>query len=304
LITGCSSGLGRALAEAAASVGDRVLATARRPETLDRLRDDWPDRIVPAALDIRDPEACAAAVGTARDRLGGLDVVVHNAGYGLFGAVEEVSDAELRDQFETVVFGTWRLTREVLPMLRAQGGGRLLIVSSVAGRMAFPGLGAYTSAKFALEGMAETLALELAGTGVGVTLLEPGGFATSYGRSVIEAAARVPAYAQALDPMLEGLRGLASLPTAGRPWDFAAAVLRFLDTDHGTLDPPLRLPVGEDAWELLLDAAERHLAETVAAAHLFRRQAGEDGEDGEVPAGAKAHVPARGRPIAHRGGAG
>jgi len=267
LITGCSTGLGRALAEAAAASGDQVLATARHPDTLDRLRADYPDRVDTCPLDIRDPAACAAAVETARERLGGLDVVVHNAGYGLFGAVEEVSDSELMAQFETVVFGTWRLTREVLPALRGQGSGLLLIVSSVAGRMAFPGLGAYTAAKFALEGMAETLALELAGTGVGVALLEPGGFATSYGRSVVTAKNHLPNYEPALRPTRAGLRGMAELPTIGRPADFAREVLRFVDADHH----PMRLPIGEDAWELLLDAAHRNLAELISTAQLTRR---------------------------------
>jgi NAD(P)-dependent dehydrogenase (short-subunit alcohol dehydrogenase family) len=264
LITGCSTGLGRALAEAACAHGDGVVATARQPSTLDPLVAAYPDSVAVCRLDVRDPADCEAAVRFAVEHLGGIDVLVNNAGYGQFGAVEEVSDAELEAQFATNVFGTWRLTRLVLPVRRAQRRGDILLLSSVAGRVAFPGLGAYTATKYALEGMAETLAIELAGTGVTVTALEPGGFATRYGESIVEPAGRLPEYEASTGPMLRGMRRLAEARTAGRPELFAATVLRLIE--HHTR--PIRLPIGTDAWRLILDAADRDRAQLLHARRI------------------------------------
>jgi NAD(P)-dependent dehydrogenase (short-subunit alcohol dehydrogenase family) len=264
LITGCSTGLGRALAEAVCACGDGVVMTARQPSTLDSLLATYPSSAVACRLDVRDPADCEAAVQLAVDRFGGIDVLVNNAGYGQFGAVEEVSDTELVAQFETNVFGTWRMTRLVLPIMRAQGRGDILLVSSVAGRVAFPGLGAYTATKYALEGMAETLAMELAGTGVTVTALEPGGFATQYGTSIVEPASRIKEYERAVGPMLQGMRRLAESRTAGPPELFAAIVLRLVE--HHTR--PVRLPIGADAWRLILDAADRDRAQLLHARRI------------------------------------
>ncbi|XUM02545.1 SDR family NAD(P)-dependent oxidoreductase [Streptomyces venezuelae ATCC 10712] len=148
------------MATAAARAGHELVVTARKTADLEELSAAWPGRIVPVPLELRDPVSCQEAVRTAVDRLGGLDVLVNNAGVGLFGAVEEVSDAELREQFEILVVGPWRLARLALPLMRAQGQGHIVNVSSIVGRMAFPGLGAYVAAKHALEGMSETLAVE------------------------------------------------------------------------------------------------------------------------------------------------
>jgi NAD(P)-dependent dehydrogenase (short-subunit alcohol dehydrogenase family) len=274
LISGCSTGLGRALAEAACAYGDSVVATARDLSTLDRLVAAYPDYAIPCRLDVREAADCEAAVKLAVDRLGGVDVLVNNAGYAQFGAVEEVSDEELQAQFATNLFGAWRMTRLVLPIMRAQRRGDVLVVSSVAGRMAFAGLGAYTATKYALEGMVETLAVELAGTGITVTALEPGGFATRYGASVVEPAARVPHYTQVVQPMLDGVRRLVDAPTAGQPELFAATVLRLVE-QHTR---PVRLPIGQDAWRLILDAGERDRAQLLHA----RRMAGSP----PLPAGA------------------
>jgi len=224
----------------------------------------FPDRVVPCRLDVRDPADCEAAVQLAVDRFGGIDVLVNNAGYGQFGAVEEISDAELAAQFATNVFGTWRLTRLVLPIMRAQRRGDILLLSSVAGRVAFPGLGAYTATKYALEGMAETLAVELAGTGVTVTALEPGGFATRYGMSVVEPASRISAYERTTGPVLRGMRALPEARTAGRPELFAAIVLRLVE--HHTR--PVRLPIGADAWRMILDASDRDRAHLLHARRI------------------------------------
>ncbi|MFI8363856.1 SDR family oxidoreductase [Streptomyces sp. JL4002] len=267
LVTGCSSGLGRALAAAAARAGDELAVTARKTADLEELAAAWPGRVVPVPLELRDAASCAEAVRIAADRLGGIDVLVNNAGVGLFGAVEEVSDSELRDQLETLVVGPWRLTRLVLPLMRAQGHGHIVNVSSVVGRMAFPGLGAYVAGKHALEGMSQALAVEAAPHNIRVTVLEPGMFATRYGTSMAEARRRVPAYDGTNREMLEGARGLAENPGTGRPEDFAAHVLDIVAAGAAT---PLRIPVGEDAYGYL-DEAERAYRADFAAARLLTR---------------------------------
>ncbi|WP_328303244.1 SDR family oxidoreductase [Streptomyces sp. NBC_00435] len=266
LITGCSSGLGHALATAAARSGDELAVTARKTADLEDLAAAWPGRITPIPLELRDAASCEEAVRTAAERLGGIDILVNNAGIGLFGAVEEVSDAELRDQLETLVVGPWRLARLVLPLMRAQGYGHVLNVSSVVGRMAFPGLGAYVAGKHALEGMSQALAIEAAPHNIRVTVLEPGMFATRYGTSMTESAQRVPAYDGTNREMLEGARGLADSPETGRPEDFAARVLEIVAADA----TPLRIPVGDDAYGYL-EVADQAYREEFAAARILTR---------------------------------
>lgn len=244
LVTGCSTGLGRALAEDLAQSGEKVIATARRPETLADLSGP---NVVTAALDVCDPAQSQAVVDLAVERFGGIDVLVNNAGYGQFGSVEEVSDDELRAQFETNVFGAWRLTRQVLPLWREQGGGRAIFVSSLSGSMPFPGLAAYTASKFALEGLAESLAQDAGMFGVKVTILQLGGFATSYGKSLRLPAQRIGEYAPVEDEMLAMTRGLADSGTATPPELFAKLVRRTVALEQ----PPMRLPFGEGAIEYL-----------------------------------------------------
>ncbi|MER5864859.1 SDR family oxidoreductase [Kitasatospora sp. NPDC002040] len=265
LITGCSSGLGLALAEAVAAAGDTVLATARKPATLEELSRRHPDRVLTAALDIRDPAQAEEAVALAADRFGGLDVLVNNAGNGLFGAVEEVADEELREQLETLVVGPWRLIRAVLPLMRAQGSGHIVNVSSLAGRMAFPGLGAYVTGKYALEGMSQALAAEVRPLGIRVSVVEPGGFATRYGSSVTETAHRIPVYAAQVDPMLDAMRQMESAPELSRPEYFAEVVRRLVAAEE---HPPLRVPVGPDAYAYL-GQVEQAARDELAAAEAF-----------------------------------
>ncbi|MFE4860489.1 SDR family oxidoreductase [Streptomyces sp. NPDC056670] len=267
LITGCSSGLGRALAAAAAEAGDDLAVTARKTADLEELAAAWPGRIVPVPLELRDATSCDEAVRTAVDRLGGIDVLVNNAAVGLFGAVEEVSDAELRDQLETLLVGPWRLTRRVLPLMRAQGHGHILNISSVVGRIAFPGLAAYVAGKHALEGMSQALAIEAAPHNIRVTVLEPGMFATRYGTSLAEARRRIPAYDGTNREMLEGTRGLVDNPDTGRPGDFAARVLDIVTAEGPT---PLRIPIGDDAYGYL-EADEQASREEFAAARIIAR---------------------------------
>jgi NAD(P)-dependent dehydrogenase (short-subunit alcohol dehydrogenase family) len=268
LVTGCSSGLGRALAVAAARRGDRVAATARKPAALDELVRAWPDLITPIALDLRDPGQCEQAVRTAVERLGGIDVLVNNAGSGLFGAVEEVGDAELREQLEVLLVGPWRLVRLVLPLMRAQRSGHIVNVSSLAGRVSVPGLAAYVTGKFALEGMSQALAGEVAEHGVRVTVVEPGGFATGYGTALTEAAHRLPAYASST-AMLGAFRSMADNQDLGRPEDFADAVLQLVGAEPGG---PLRVPIGADAFAYL-DAAEQAARAELAAARALAHPA-------------------------------
>lgn len=265
LVTGCSSGLGQALAAAAARAGHEVAVTARRTAALEDLVTAWPGRITPIALELRDAAQCEEAVRTAADRMGGIDVLVNNAGAGLFGAVEEVSDAEVRDQLETLVVGPWRLARLVLPLMRAQGHGHIVNVSSLAGRMAFPGLGAYVAGKYALEGMSQTLAAEAAPHGIRVTVLEPGGFATRYGTALAESDRRMPEYAESTVATLGAVRGMADSLATGRPEDFATRVLDIVTADGPV---PLRIPIGEDAYAYL-DAVEQASREELAAARTL-----------------------------------
>lgn len=239
LITGCSSGLGHALASHLVREGAQVLATARDVSGL-----DFPHV---QRLDVRDPDQCEAAVKAAADRFGGIDVLVNNAGYGQFGVVEEVSDAELAAQMDTNLYGPWRLTRLVLPLWRAQGGGHAVFVSSLSGSMPFPGIAAYTASKFALEGMAESLAQETAHLGVKVTILQLGGFATAYGKKAADPAVRIPAYAPVVDDMLAMFRGLEQNPDVSRPSLFGETVARLAAMP----EPPLRLAFGEGAKEYL-----------------------------------------------------
>jgi NAD(P)-dependent dehydrogenase (short-subunit alcohol dehydrogenase family) len=223
-----------------------VLATARDVTALARLRDRGP-HVAVSSLDVGEPRQCAAAVSMAVERFGGVDVLVNNAGYGQFGVVEEVSDAELAAQFDTNVYGPWRLVREVLPLWRGQGGGHAIFSSSLSGSMAFPGLSAYTASKFALEGLAEALAAEASQFGVKVTILQLGGFATPYGSKLREPARRIDAYDPVAAGMLATLRATDGNPRLSPPSLFAEVVSRLAELP----DPPLRLPFGTSAVEYL-----------------------------------------------------
>ncbi len=271
LVTGCSSGLGRARAGAAAEAGDLVVATARRAATMKDLADRYPDRVSAVALDVCDAEQCEAAVAHAVDRFGGVDVLVNNAGAGLFGAVVEVSDDELRAQLEVLTVAPWRLTRLVLPLMCRQGSGHVVNVSSIAGRMGLPGLSAYVTGKYALEGMSQALAAEVAPFGIRVHAVEPGG----YGTSLAEAAGRIPAYAQSTGDVEAGLRAMPGNPGLSQPEVFAHHVLRLVASPTA----PLRVPIGADAYDFV-GAVEAAGRAELAAAHAFVHDPAErPGED-------------------------
>lgn len=238
-ITGCSKGLGRALAEAVLEHGHRVVASARDVASLDVLHGDSA-HLLRLALDVTDPAAVQAAVAAAHAHFGRIDVLVNNAGYGLAGAVEEVSDEEARAQLETNVFGTLHMVRAVLPAMRAQKSGHILQISSIAGFVGTPGLGIYNASKFALEGYSEALAIELAPLGIHVTLIEPGPFRTDWaGPSLLTPATAIAAYADTAHKTIAMLNGY----SGAQPGDPRKAALAMLAV-VGSPEPPLRLPLG------------------------------------------------------------
>lgn len=238
-ITGAGRGFGREFAIAALGRGDQVAATARDPEALKDLVDTYGDAIVPLSLDVTDRAAVATAVATAHERLGRLDVVVNNAGYGLFGTVEEITEQQLRDQLEVNLFGVLHVTQAVLPILRAQGSGHIVQISTVGGIAAFPTLGGYHASKWALEGLSESLAQEVAQFGVSVTLVEPGGFSTDWAGSSAIHADRQPQYDALRAAFIEQQSKLPAEFT-GEPAAVGPALLKVVDAE----EPPLRVLFG------------------------------------------------------------
>jgi NAD(P)-dependent dehydrogenase (short-subunit alcohol dehydrogenase family) len=238
-ITGTSRGFGREWAIAALDRGDKVAATARDLATLDDLVAKNGDAILPIKLDVTDRDAAFAAVSQAHERFGRLDVVVNNAGYGHFGMVEEVTEAEIRAQLETNVLGALWVTQAALPYMREQGSGHILQVSSIGGVSAFRNTGAYHASKWALEGFSQSLAQEVAEFGIKVTLIEPAGYSTDWSGSSAVRSAPLPAYDSVRE---EADRLRAQRFTApGNPVATRDAILQVVDSDN----PPLRLFLGE-----------------------------------------------------------
>jgi NAD(P)-dependent dehydrogenase (short-subunit alcohol dehydrogenase family) len=235
-ITGTSKGFGRVWAEAALARGDRVAATARDVGSLAPLVERYGAQVAAIALDVTDKPAVAAAIATAHQRFGRLDVVVNNAGYGLFGAIEEVSEAEARAQIETNLFGALWVTQAALPIMRAQKSGHILQVSSIGGVQAFPTVGLYHASKWGLEGFSQSLAAEVAGFGIKVTIVEPGGYSTEWSGSSAKRATRLPAYDESYAAVQE-FRGKV---WPADPEATASAILKVVDSN----DPPLRLFLG------------------------------------------------------------
>lgn len=243
MITGVSSGLGRALAEAALAAGDRVAGTARREADVAAFSALAPGRSFGVAMDVTDEAAVAAGVAKAEAALGGIDILVNNAGYGLVGAIEEVSLAEARAQFEANVFGPLALIRAVLPAMRARGAGHVINVTSVSGLAAWSGTGVYCASKFALEAIGETLAQEVEPLGVKVTNVAPGGLRTDYaGRSLIRAEGLIGDYAGTAHEAPRIL-GEHAGQESGDPARAAQAILKLVAMEA----PPLHLLLGADA---------------------------------------------------------
>ncbi|WP_026931344.1 oxidoreductase [Glycomyces tenuis] len=259
LITGTSSGFGRAIAEAALAAGDTVVATARDTKSLDDLVAAHPDRAVPVRLDVTDPERIAAVVAEVALWYGRIDVLVNNAGRGHVGAVEESLDGELRALMELHFFGPAALTRAVLPHMRAQGSGAIVQVSSMGGRLSFPGVGAYSASKHALEGLSTALAAEVAPHGIRTLIVEPGAFRTGLASASQSQSAPIAGYEETVGPFRTAFPDSdGSQP--GDPAKAAAAILAALEAD----EPPLRLVLGADAADAIGDALETQSAELKA----------------------------------------
>ncbi|HEX3436678.1 MAG TPA: SDR family oxidoreductase [Pseudacidobacterium sp.] len=252
-ITGASTGFGRKLAEAALAKGDRVVATARKEKTVADLEQQHPDRARAVRLDVTDTAQVKASVQAAIDAFGRIDVLVNNAGYGLFGAIEEVSDAQIRQQFETNLFGLLNVTRAVLPLLREQKSGHILNITSVGGQVSFPIAGLYHGTKYAIEGISESLAKEMAPFGIKVTIIEPGGFKTDFATRSLIRAERIEAY----QPLYEGLLKAFEGGVYGDPARAAQAMIQVVETD----EPPLRLALGTDALHLIREKLNSELEE-------------------------------------------
>ncbi|GAA4390434.1 oxidoreductase [Tsukamurella soli] len=249
-ITGASAGFGRAIAEAAQARGDTVVATARDPLSAA----GFPHAL---RLDVTDGAQVDAAVAAAVAAHGRIDVVVNNAGHGLVGAVEEVSDAELRALLEVNLLGVWRVTRAVLPHLRHQGSGHIIALSSVGGIVGNPGHAAYATSKFALEGMSEALAGEVAPWGVRVTVVEPGPFRTEFAGRSLGMSAPLDAYSDTAAGTLRRRFRDQDGRQPNDPAKAAAAILRVVD--HPA--PPLRLPLGPEAVHRIRGKLHRQLVE-------------------------------------------
>ncbi|WP_327677132.1 oxidoreductase [Streptomyces sp. NBC_00467] len=267
LITGCSAGFGREIALAALAAGDRVMATARRPEILADLAETGGDRISTAALDVTDPASVQAAVDATLAVFGRIDVLVNNAGYSVIGAVEETSMEQLRAMMEVNFFGAAELTKAVVPLMREQGSGTIVQMSSLGGRITFPGMGGYHATKHALEGLSESLSTELAPLGIRVLLVEPGMFRTRMSSS-LQFTPEIPGY----EATSGGLRQLVTEIVGAEPNDpvkGAAAILEILDAEN----PPLRLVLGGDAVDALREHDESLLADVTTWEALSRSTA-------------------------------
>jgi NAD(P)-dependent dehydrogenase (short-subunit alcohol dehydrogenase family) len=269
LITGANSGFGRAIAEAAVAAGDITVATARRITSLDDLEVAHPGHVKALPLDVTDPGSIDAAVRDVIGRHGRIDVLVNNAGRTHVGALEETTDAELRDLFEVHVFGPAALIRAVLPHMRSRRSGAIVQISSMGGQMSFAGFAAYSATKFALEGMSEALADEVRPLGIKVVIVEPGAFRTGLFGSH-SASAPITDYAGTVGHtrrMIETADGT----QPGDPVKAAAAILTALDAPSS----PLRLPLGDDAVDAILSHLDSTRADITTWEKLARDTRGE-----------------------------
>jgi NAD(P)-dependent dehydrogenase (short-subunit alcohol dehydrogenase family) len=253
-ITGAGRGFGREFTEAALSRGDKVAATVRDASALDDLVARHGDALLPLQLDVTDRAGVFAAVAGAQETFGRIDVVVNNAGYGLFGAVEEITEQQLRDQLEVNLFGVLHVTQAVLPVLRDQGAGHIVQISTIGGQAAFPSLGGYHASKWALEGLTESLAQEVAGFGIKVTLVEPGSYGTDWaGSSAVHAAPQ--AQYDGLRAAMAERRATTPPGMTGDPAAAGPALLRIVDAEQ----PPLRVLFGTAPTMLLPQILQQRL---------------------------------------------
>jgi NAD(P)-dependent dehydrogenase (short-subunit alcohol dehydrogenase family) len=259
-LTGSSRGLGRQIAEAALEAGHRLVATARRPETLADLKDRYGDQVLTLALDVTDAGATEVAVASGVEAFGRIDVVVNNAGYADLASVEDIDLADFRAQIDTNLFGVVNVTKAVLPALRERGGGHIIQVSSIGGRLATAGLSAYQTAKWAVGGFSEVLAKEVGPLGIKVTILEPGGMRTDWAGASMRVAPVSAPYLETVGAMARVHEELGSDAALGDPVKVAQVVLAVAAMP----EPPLRLILGSEAYAYAAQAA-RARAESDAA---------------------------------------
>lgn len=252
-ITGASRGFGKLWAEALLQRGDKVIATARNLSSLDDLVSKYGDAILALQLDVNDRHAGFESILKAKEHFGDIDVLINNAGYGLFGAIEETTEKEARDQMETNFFGLLWLSQAVLPVMREQGHGHIIQLSSVLGLISRPVLGVYAASKFAVEGLSESLAAEVKGFGIHVSMVEPAGFDTEWGSSSAAHTVAIPDYNAVKVSYQAGIpsdfRGIAGSTTT--------ALLKLIDCEN----PPLRLLLGKYAYMLVKKEYESRDAE-------------------------------------------
>jgi NAD(P)-dependent dehydrogenase (short-subunit alcohol dehydrogenase family) len=283
-ITGASRGFGRIWAEAALRRGDKVTATARRLEDIADLKERFGDAVLPMALDVTNSEQVSHAVQQAYKHFGSLDVLVNNAGYGLVATVEEASDEQIRNLFDANYLGMVRVLRAALPLLRKQRSGHILGVSSDLGITTLPLIGFYCATKWAVEALHEALAEEVKAFGIRVTLVEPGAYATGFGKSAQIADALEP-YAEFRKQFLTRLSNL----EWGDPEATAEAILKLVDTN----DPPLRLGLGTSILPRARDAYRERLATWEAWENVANAAQGEAKKSTEARTGQLAGAPDR-----------
>jgi short-subunit dehydrogenase len=252
-ITGASRGFGKIWAEAFLKRGDKVAATARNVDSLKDLVKQYGGAILPIQLDVNNRDACFAVVKKAKEHFGAIDVLINNAGYGQFGTIEEISETEARNQIETNVFGLLWITQAVLPLMRQQGRGHIIQVSSVLGHVTLPTLGVYNASKFAIEGLSETLASEVKDFGIKVTLVEPNGYTTDFGgTSAIQPQQTLKEY----DAVKAAFHASLTDDVMGKPEATTNAILKLIDSTN----PPLRLFLGKVALPWVKSIYEERLA--------------------------------------------
>jgi NAD(P)-dependent dehydrogenase (short-subunit alcohol dehydrogenase family) len=281
-ITGASTGFGRLLAEQVLTRGDKVVATARKPEQIADFTHNHPETALTLALDVTNNNAVEQAVDAAIKQFGGIDVLVNNAGYGLAGAIEETTEGEYMPVFETNVFGLISVTKAVLPHLRKQRSGHIVNLSSVGGLIGSPGWGYYNASKFAVEGFSEALAAELAPLGIHVTIVEPGPFRTDFlGRSGIQAEQRIADYDETAGKTRQYFEEQAG-KQAGDPAKAAAAIITAVEAEN----PPRHLVLGKIAYTRMTQRLDQWKQELETWREL---SLGADFEAAPDPGSAKAY---------------
>jgi NAD(P)-dependent dehydrogenase (short-subunit alcohol dehydrogenase family) len=253
-ITGIGGGLGRRMAERLLDAGERVAGTVRRPDAVAGLAERHGDRLWTTTLDLTDGPAVPVVVDRAFAALGRIDVVVNNAGYGLFGAAEELTDEQITHQVDTNLLGSVRVARAAIPHLRRQGGGRLIQISTYGGQAVNPGACMYHATKWGIEGFMESTALDVAPFGIGVTIVEPGSAATGFRTGGAVLAEPLAAYTGSPAATTRGIRDPA-LPSVGDPDRMAAAIIA-----SAAVEPaPLRLVLGSDSFRHVREALSERL---------------------------------------------